>query len=144
MCPAQGLEGWINREVLQKAQWGSNCQGRCCRCCCLRLGHSPGQSLHGPRRALELLWTSRLNTEMSIRTLDLPPAVPCLCCLCSHFWIYAMAGGQRQPSGEWSSRRCRQPAFPWGSLECPKLENWPPSCSCLPQHNYSDMTNMTN
>lgn len=37
---------------------------------------------------------SRLDTKMPSGTPCLPLAVPCMRCLCSHFWTYAMARGQ--------------------------------------------------
>lgn len=74
--------------------------GGCCRCCCL--GTQPRPIPAGSQEsfgAAPPCRTSRLDTEAPTRTLDLPPAVLCLCCFCSHFWAYVMAGGQRQPAG---------------------------------------------
>lgn len=140
----------ISQKVLQKAQWGLALPERDAAGAAawgLRLGDGPGQSLHGPKGAFGAPspyappgWTLRCPPGPHTP----PSAVPCLCCLCSLFRTYAMTGAQKQPAEKWNSRRRRQPGSLWGSLKCPKLENWPPPHSCLLQHNYSSMTDMTN
>jgi len=112
---------------------------RYCRGCWLAGGWELARASLG--RVPQQLWsshslsTARLDTEMSTRTPYLPPAVPRLCCLHSHFQTYATTRGQKQPAEKRNSRRHRQPGSPWGSLKCPKLENWPPpppaSCNII-------------
>lgn len=116
----------------------------CCRHCWLWAG--PSCSPHHPKGALELP-----PSQQPCWALPCPlgcPSSPLQCtgwqCSHSHSWTYATPRGQKQPAGKRNDRRHRQLGPPWGSLKCPKLENWPPPHYCLLQHNYSSMTDMTN
>lgn len=147
-CQYKGCEGSSARK-LQKAQWGQALPGWDAAAATglgLQQGDGPGQSLHHPKGSMELPLPKHLQTGHQDALWDpLPPPGSTMHALLV-FPFLDLCNGSRaeQPAAQQSSKRCRQPASPRGSLKCPKLENWPPPHSCLLQHNYSSMTDVTN
>lgn len=86
----------------------------------LRLGHSPGQSLHAPRRAWELPVPVDIQAEHwgAHQEPGSPPAVPCLCCSCSHFWPYAMLEGRGSSRAGGDAGSLHPHGAPWS------VPNW--------------------
>lgn len=145
VCPAQGLEGWINWELLQETQWGSQLSREMLQVLLPRgcSWDTAQANLHGPRRALEL--PLPMDTQAEHRDVHQDTGSPPSSALLV-FPFLDLCNGWRAEAAcrELEQGEMQAACIPWGSLECPKRNNWPPHLSCLPQRNYSSMTNMTN
>lgn len=141
----QGLQGWINRTVLQRAQSGRRSQGEMLQAllagCWARpvsawsQGSSGAPSPQAPPGG---------DSVMPTRMPRCPPAAFCLLLLAFPFLDLRNNSGAAAACREAEQQEPQAAESPRGSPECPKLENWPPPLHCLLQHNYSSMTDMTN
>lgn len=141
VSPVQGLQGLISWAVLQRAQSGRRSQGEMLQAL---LGQARVCAVPGELRGSLSPGISRGESVMPTRMPHCPPATFCLLLLTFPFLDLRNNSGAAAACREAEQQEPQAAESPWGSPECPKLENWPPPLHCLPQHNYSSMTDMTN